>query len=155
MSPSTGILLNNGIMWFDPVPGRPNSIAAGRRPLCNMCPLVATRGGQPWFALGGSGGRRILPAVFQLTAFLVDCGMSPEDAVRHPRLNVDGGPAVEADPRLGPAVLEAVAADLPLQPVEAMIQPNHYANPLIAGFEGDAAFGATQLRLPVAAAVGA
>jgi len=155
LSPSTGILMNNGINWFDPVPGRPNSIAAGRRPLCNMCPLVATRGGQPWFAVGGSGGRRILPAVFQLTAFLVDCGMSPEDVVRQPRINVDGGPVVEADPRLGPAVLEAIAAELPLRPVEALVQPNHYANPLIAGVEGDTAFGAAQLRSPVSAAVGA
>jgi gamma-glutamyltranspeptidase / glutathione hydrolase len=155
LSPSTGILLNNGIMWFDPLPGRPNSIAAGRRPLSNMCPLVATRGGAPWFALGASGGRRILSAVFQLTAFLVDCGLSPDDAVSHPRLNVDGGRFVEADPRLGRATIEAVAAVLPLQEVEALVQPNHYANPLIAGREGETAFGAAQLRSPVSAAVGA
>jgi len=155
LSPSTGILLNNGVMWFDPAPGRPNSIAAGRRPLSNMCPLVVTRGGAPWFALGGSGGRRILPAVFQVTAFLVDCGLSPEQAVAHPRLNVDSSPFVEADPRLGPAVIEAVAAGLPVREVEALVSPNHYANPLIAGREGDIAFGAAQIRSPVSSAVGA
>ena len=155
LSPSTGILLNNGVMWFDPTPGRPNSIAAGKRPLSNMCPLVVTRDGAPWFALGGSGGRRILPAVFQMTAFLVDCGLSPEEAVAQPRLNVDGGPFVEADPRLGPAVIEAVAAGLPLRQVEALVSPNHYANPLIAGFEGETAFAAAQPRSPVSAAVGA
>ncbi|MDX1574892.1 MAG: gamma-glutamyltransferase [Kiloniellales bacterium] len=153
LSPSTGVLLNNGIMWFDPTPGRPNSIAAGKRPLSNMCPRVATRGGAPWFALGGSGGRRILPAVFQLTAFLVDCGLTPDEAVAHPRLNVDGGPVVEADPRLGPAVLEALAAALPVQQVEALVSPNHYANPLIAGREGETAFGAAQIRSPVSAAI--
>ncbi len=36
--PSSGILMNNGIMWFDPRPESPNCIAPGKRPLTNMCP---------------------------------------------------------------------------------------------------------------------
>ena len=42
--PKTGILMNNGVMWFDPRPGQPNSIGGGKRPLTNMFPLVLRDG---------------------------------------------------------------------------------------------------------------
>ena len=48
--PKTGVLLNNGMMWFDPRPGSPNSIAPGKRPLCNMLPVMLTEGGRPFLA---------------------------------------------------------------------------------------------------------
>ena len=34
--PESGILMNNGIMWFDPRPGKPNSLSKDKKPLCNM-----------------------------------------------------------------------------------------------------------------------
>jgi gamma-glutamyltranspeptidase/glutathione hydrolase len=153
--PATGILMNNGVMWFDPRPGGPNAIAPGARPLNNMCPVIATRQGLPWFALGASGGRRILPAVFQLTSFLVDCGMSLEAAVHCPRLNVDGGPSVQVDRRLPPEVFQAVAARLPAEATEALVSPNLFANPQVVAKDGELCLGATHVRSPVAAAVGA
>ena len=119
-----------------------------------MCPLIATRDDGPWFALGGSGGRRILPAVFQVASFLIDAGLSLEAAVRQPRINVDGGPEVEVDPRLGDAVAKAIAEALPIRLVEAVLTPNHYANPVIALHDGDVCLGAAQLPSPVAAAIG-
>ncbi|HYH43584.1 MAG TPA: gamma-glutamyltransferase, partial [Burkholderiales bacterium] len=57
--PSTGILMNNGMMWFDPRPGQPNSIAAGARPLANMCPLYLSRPDGAGLAIGAAGGRKI------------------------------------------------------------------------------------------------
>ena len=41
----SGVLLNNGMMWFDPRPGMPNCIAPGKRPLCNMLPIMLTENG--------------------------------------------------------------------------------------------------------------
>ncbi|HET7365961.1 MAG TPA: gamma-glutamyltransferase, partial [Burkholderiales bacterium] len=45
VSPTTGVLLNNGIMWFDPEPGKPNSLAPGKRCLANYCPIIGEMSG--------------------------------------------------------------------------------------------------------------
>ena len=51
--PGTGILLSNGMLWFDPEPGKPNSIAPGKRALVNMVPVLAFRRGEPYPHAGG------------------------------------------------------------------------------------------------------
>src|SRR5262249_18491090 len=76
--PETGILMNNGVNWFDPRPGRPNSLGPAKRPLSNMLPLLGLENDRPWLAIGASGGRRILPAILQLVSFQADFGLSLE-----------------------------------------------------------------------------
>ncbi len=127
--PRTGILMNNGIMWFDPRPGRPNSIAPGKRPLTNMCPTIVSKDGKGWIAVGASGGRRILPAVAQILSFVVDHGMDLAGAFHQPRIDVSGGDAVEYDPRLPLDVQTALAARYPVKASEHTIFPNNYACP--------------------------
>ncbi len=129
VSPQTGILLNNGIMWFDPRPGRPNSMAPGKRPLANMCPVIATRHGKPWLALGASGGRRILPAVLQIASMLIDGGLDLETAFHEPRIDVSGEPHVTADRRLPPDVLAALAARFEVHRATPSLHPNLFACP--------------------------
>ena len=107
--PQTGILMNNGVMWFDPRPGRPNSIGPGKRALTNMCPLIVARDGRPRFGVGASGGRRILAAVLQMASFVVDFGMSPEEAAHHPRVDVSGQEGVAIDRRLPDAVIDRLS----------------------------------------------
>src|SRR5918993_4439491 len=54
--PRSGVLMNNGVMWFDPTPGAPNGMAPGKRPLTNMCPVIAAGAdGRPEIAAGGAG----------------------------------------------------------------------------------------------------
>src|SRR5579884_719897 len=84
--PDLGVLMNNGIMWFDPIPGRPNSLAPGARPLANMVPVIAIRGGQPVLAVGASGGRRIISALPQILTNVFRHGMDIQQAIAAPRL---------------------------------------------------------------------
>jgi len=152
VSPATGILLNNGLMWFDPRPGRPNSMAPGRRPLSNMCPVIAIRDGAPWFALGASGGRRILPAVLQIGSMLAACGHDLDRAFHTPRIDVSGGPEVLADRQLAPNVLVELRTRFPVREVEHLVLPNLFACPtavLRDPMSGEA-FGMTDPMQPVA-----
>jgi gamma-glutamyltranspeptidase/glutathione hydrolase len=157
LSPRTGILLNNGIMWFDPRPGGPNAIAPGKRPLSNMCPIVATRRGRPWLALGGSGGRRIMPAVLQIASMLIDGGLDLETAFHVPRIDVSGGGAVVADKRLAPEIVKALEARFAVRRLEAMVQPKLFACPsaILRDPRTGEAYGMTDPMQPAAGAVAA
>ena len=156
MFPGTGILMNNGVMWFDPRPGRPNSIAAGRRPLANMCPVVVERAGGERYALGASGGRRIMPAVMQLVSFLVDFDLDLEDAFHAPRIDASGGDFVTVDPRFGPEVAAALGEHHAVEVWPNAVYPAMYACPNAAGaLPGGGRVGAAYVQSPWALAAGA
>jgi gamma-glutamyltranspeptidase/glutathione hydrolase len=117
------------MMWFDPRPGVPNSIAPGKRALCNMLPIILAENGRPFIAGGASGGRHIMAAVFQLMTFIADFGMDVDTAAHHPRIDVSSVDNAGADARLPPAVLEALAADGRLEVFEHTAVPGHFASP--------------------------
>jgi gamma-glutamyltranspeptidase/glutathione hydrolase len=127
--PETGILMNNGIMWFDPRPGSTNGLAPNKRPLTNMCPAIVRRGDRPWFAIGASGGRKIVPAVLQIASFLIDHHMTLEDAFHQPRIDASGGDTVGVDPRLPETVRNALAAAYPVSVNELLVYPSNFACP--------------------------
>ena len=56
--PRSGVLMNNGVMWFDPAPGAPNGMAPGKRPLTNMCPVIVAGRGRAAAGDRGGGLRR-------------------------------------------------------------------------------------------------
>ncbi len=85
--PGTGVLMNNGMMWFDPEPGRPNSVGGGKRPLSNMAPAVAASASGTLAAIGASGGRRIMNCVAQIVSNLADHGFGMQAAVSAPRID--------------------------------------------------------------------
>lgn len=129
MLPKTGITMNNGMLWFDPEPNRPNSIAPGKRPLCNICPVVVSKDGKPWFCIGASGGRRIVPAVTQLSLMLIDRGLDVTTAFHQPRIDVSGVGPIRVNRELPEAVKQAIAAKLPIVEVGNEVSPLGFANP--------------------------
>ncbi len=104
----TGILLNNGMIWFDPEPGRPNSIGPRKRALVNMVPLLAFRRGKPYLTLGAPGGRRIISAIPQVLATLVDGRVPLQAAIEAPRLHAEGADLL-VDERVGEKALAGLA----------------------------------------------
>jgi gamma-glutamyltranspeptidase/glutathione hydrolase len=105
--PETGILLQNGMLWFDPEPGRANSVAAGKRPVVNMVPVLGFRHGEPYFTVGAPGGRKIVSAIPQVIANLVDAGDPPQAAIEAPRVHTEGG-ELWVDDRVGERSLAAL-----------------------------------------------
>jgi gamma-glutamyltranspeptidase/glutathione hydrolase len=151
--PGTGVLMNNGIMWFDPRPGTPNSLAPAKRPLTNMCPVIALRRGKPWFAVGASGGRKILPAVLQIASFLIDHGLDLEEAFHQPRIDASEAEYVAFDPRLPASVSKALAAKFPVQPNELVVYPTNYACPSAVLRDRSENHGMTDVMSPWSRAV--
>lgn len=85
--PETGVLMNNGMMWFDPEPGKPNSISGNKHPLSNMAPTLVVKDGAIVASLGASGGRKIMNCNTQLVMNIVDSGMPAQDAISAPRID--------------------------------------------------------------------
>ena len=99
----TGIVMNNGMMWYDPVPGRVNSIEPGKFPLNNMTPALVLAGDGVKLAVGASGGRRITNCVTQLIVKMLDFGLDPQEAIDSPRVDCST-PVTSVDPRLDEGV---------------------------------------------------
>lgn len=152
--PRTGVLMNNGMMWFDPVPGRPNSIAPGRRPLANVCPVLGTREGVPWVAMGASGGRRIISAMVQLASFLVDFNMPLEKAFELPRLDASSETLTCSD-RFPAEIVVALRNSFEVEIVEETLYPSPFAVPsaVMCPRSTNMNTGMAHIHSPAAAAV--
>ncbi len=103
--PGTGILLNNGMAWFNPEPGFANSIAPGKRGFWAVSPTLAFRDDKPLLAIGSAGGRRLTTSVLQALVGVVDFGLGIQDAVSYPRVHCEGTETL-AEVRIDPATLE-------------------------------------------------
>ena len=111
VDPKFGVLLNNEMDDFAAVPGQPNAfgliqssanaIAPRKKPLSSMTPTIVVKDGKAVFALGASGGPRIITATTQLLLNLIHRQQTPIAAVQAPRLHHQWLPDVlDLEPRL-------------------------------------------------------
>ena len=85
--PGTGVLLANGMVVFNPMPGAANSIGGYKRGLNNMGPVVVLRDGKPFMSLGAPGGRRIMSRLVQVLLNVIDQGMGMQEAITAPTVD--------------------------------------------------------------------
>lgn len=109
VTPGTGVLLNDGMIWFDPVPDKLNSVAPRKRPLSNATLFLGFRDGQPALAVGSPGGRKVITAVLQSIVNHVEHGMDLQQAIALPRVHCEG-PVAQVDDRIDPAALAELEA---------------------------------------------
>ena len=140
VSPSTGIPLNNGIMWFDPEPGK--------RCLGNYCPVVGQTPKGARFALGASGGRKILGTVLQMSSYMIDDGASLEEAFHRPRIDMSGEGRIIADRALPPDVIKQLGEFMTTTTARRGIFPYAFAVPAGVQREGDINTGCTEIMSP-------
>ncbi len=107
--PGTGMIANNYMSNFDPVPGRALSVQPGKRVFTSMAPTLVLREGRVAFALGLPGGLRIFGSAMQALVNLLDHGMTPQQAVEAPRVWTQGGP-LEVEPAIPDSLVEALLA---------------------------------------------
>jgi len=145
--------MNNGIMWFDPTPGTPNSLAPGKRCLTNYTPVVAQAADGRRLALGASGGRRILPAVTQVLSFVMDYGMDLDAAIHQPRIDASEGKIVIGDVRLPQEVRAALRETFDYEEARVQTSPMKFACPSVVMRDGTTNSGATEIAQPWGEAV--
>jgi gamma-glutamyltranspeptidase/glutathione hydrolase len=129
VSPSTGVLLNNGMAWFDLRPNRLYSLAPGATGRNNMCPVAIVDEAGPFAVLGASGGNQIVPALAQITAFLLHAGLDVETALHAPRLNTGPTQDILLDLDMPDDVAEALRALGPVRFAERAVYPRPFASP--------------------------
>lgn len=151
----TGVLLNDGMIWFDPVPGRINSVAPNKMPLSAISAVLVHRKGRPAITIGAPGARKVMTSVIQSLVNVIDHGMSLQDGIGAPRIHCEKD-RILADSRLPEASLQALEGmGYPVQRSEETFMNSNFARPVGAmiGEDGIVRSGVDVLRPATAVGV--
>jgi gamma-glutamyltranspeptidase/glutathione hydrolase len=107
--PGTGVLLNDTMVLFDPNPGNANSIAANKRPLSSMTPMLVLKQGKPFLTVGAPGGRMIMGTIMKVIHNIIDHGMGIQEACARQMVDASSSPIL-VDSRLNEQAIEGLRA---------------------------------------------
>jgi gamma-glutamyltranspeptidase/glutathione hydrolase len=103
----TGVALVGGMGWFIPKPGYPNSMAPWKRPMNNMSPFMVLKNNRPVLLEGAPGARRIMNRNAQVVLNVILFGMSPQEAIVQPVIDVSGSKTY-VDSRMPESTIKAL-----------------------------------------------
>ena len=97
VDPKFGLVMNNEMDDFSAVPGEPNAfgllqserneVEPRKKPLSSMTPTIILQDNKAILVAGASGGPRIITATLQVMLNQIYFGMTPDEAVRFPRVH--------------------------------------------------------------------
>ncbi|MDI6028488.1 gamma-glutamyltransferase [Corticibacterium sp. UT-5YL-CI-8] len=150
----TGMVLNDGMVWFDPVPGRINSIAPGKMPLSAISAVIVHKDGKPRISNGAPGARKVMSAILQSLVNVIDHGMTLQDGIAAPRIHCEKE-TVLADSRLPAESLETLKEmGHPIQLIDETFLSSNFARPVGALIDPDGTVHSGVDALRPATAVG-
>ena len=111
----SGFLLQNRGGGFSLMPGHPNELLPGKRPLHTLSPTLWTAGTSTRWVLGTRGGAVQPQLVAQMAARAILAGQDLETAQAAPSWTVEefgpfSTPRLQLEPGLGPGITEALAS---------------------------------------------
>lgn len=130
----SGIVLNNHMGDFTAQPGKANNygligtaqnaVEPRKRPLSSMSPTLVLRDGQPFLAVGASGGPTIITGTLLTMLNLIDFKMSPTEAITAGRIHEQWRPDIlYVEPDIpGQASLEKWGHTLKVAPSYSSVQ---------------------------------
>jgi gamma-glutamyltranspeptidase/glutathione hydrolase len=141
VTPGLGFLYNNDMDAFDPLPGRNNSIAAGKMPVNGGAPSILLKDRRVAMVIGSPAGALKLTAELQAILNVVDFGMSMQEAVSALRIHSeDQKRAIVVEPSFPiglAAALESMGNTIKRDPYTARLSAI-WCDPITERLEGGA-----------------